>query len=94
MAVIEIRKNVRYGGKSIYCGRAVFESGIHPVRLAGFLRGSAGLSNGEWRSEAEVWSDDAEAFGWLKKLAFGRRDAETLIDHASGYKAVYSVICR
>ena len=94
MAAVEISKNVRYGGKNIYCGCAVFESGIHPVRLASVLHGSAGLRNGEWHSEAEVWSDDANAFDWLKSLAFGRRDAENLISWAAEYKAVYSVICR
>ena len=94
MAVIEIRKNVRYGGKSIYCGSAIFERGIHPVRIAGFLHGSAELRGGEWRGEAEVWSDDTLRFNFLKSLAYGCRNAETLIGHASGYKAVYSVICR
>ena len=94
MAIIEIRKNVRFGGKSIYCGRAVFENGIHPVRIAGFLGGNAIPCGDGWKAEAEVWNDDANAFGWLKKLAFGRRDAENLISWASEEKAVYKVVCR
>lgn len=93
MAVIEISKNVRYGGRNIYCGRAVFESGINPDRLAGFLKGIAIPCGDGWKAEAEVWSDDAPVFEWLKRISFGHRDAENLIAWASEEKAIYKVVC-
>ena len=94
MAVIEIVKNVRYGGKRIFCGTGAWNTGIDPVRIAGLFRGNASLKNCGWVAEAEVSNDDAYRFSTLKSLAIGHRDAETLISSNPAYRSVYRVICR